>query len=1552
MAVSLEAAFVLIDKASGPLKEIRRQAKLTDQALRGTSTTSGGAAGWSRQFTTAGTAIGNYTKQVKEAGKETKKTAVEADNFARRVKTAWKELQNWGKTFGSVHPVLTKFAAGLGGAVGGLQGMAGAFKPVIWAALAAAPVIVGLAGAVGALVASLGAAVGGGALLGAGLLGSFAVGLGSVVAVAKPAITQLQNYEKATKALNTAMASGNKTQIAAKQKQLDALAKAHPGVAQLSQNLDAFKKSWDKATRPGQASFFKLAADGLGSLRKMLPTLAGEVNKNTSALERNFRKILAPFIEGRRFQGTIAGLGSVFRHNLPGMMTGVVNILKALGNILKEIAPTLDKTGGLFAKLTGNFEQWTRSKTGKSRIHEMTEAFKEWGRLLGQVARLIGAVMGQGIKPGTSEIGKWADKIGKLADSLRGGGKQKSIADFFQKGIDTANNLWPVLKNLATALMGIYNVWKPLGSVVQTVLKAFPPGVVGALSLAYVGLKGGIGAAKGFKGVASFFGKDRDGSSERKSLYVIVTNMFRGGGSGAGGSSWPGGGSKWEKDAMKAEERAAGKGGFFGRFFRGKGGVRGKLGGLIGFGETAAEDTRLVGGLGKVSGFGGRFLDRIKGHFGIGGAKLEEDVGKSFLSRIFRGGGVRGFGGLTGGLSGMAAMMALPVAEKFIPKALRDSPVGKIGGRLFGGFLQGGTAGLAITGANMLLPSSITQSGIGRTATRIGMGAATGATFGSMFGPLGTGIGALAGGGLAAAAPLLKHVPVLGAIAGFFGGGGGPSDAQKKSEAGMQSFQNRIKDLKGNLDKLSPKQLMALKDWAFKLASDPNLKKYKDWLVSTGDQLQDPSKGLRGALAKVQPAFQATASVAGQSLQAIQSVAKSTTAQIQATLPSGSAAATLALSQNYQQAAADVQTSMQNGVVANTAAGIAAVNGLMAKAFQQLGFTGPQSKNLAGMLAKGGSAGAAAQNVLNVAQAGKAQAATGQGGAAAGVSTSQFLSAATTSYAALPGKHAAGGRLPGPAMGDHIPLYGKGGGLLGIADGGELVVNKHTENRVNAKLAAFGTTLGREVSNETRPHSRAFYQGGRIPTFQTGGVTGEVDAFFSAAGFNKIAIAGILGNAMQESGLNPNTAGGGMWQQISNFGQGTGGSLQAQMVKMLSQIGGLRAALNSASSPGAAATIFEQGFEKAGIPALANRIKYANEAYSGQLGGTITGGTGGAAAGLAPISIPVIIAPQVGGAGATQALGQTNVNAYTGVANAIVQAAGAQINATRAATITGGGGGAGPSFVAAGGPTPPQVQYALQAANALADRHPPYGHQGAGWGLGAYDCSSYVSTVMDAAGIWPKWAYYTAAQPINQHTDPGPGQYITIGTWGTSGQQAHTMMSIMGNYFESGGGDGGPHRDSGWSQKFDQYRHPHGYATGGLLGKNRAGSRRNLFLNKNPGRGRPGYQPTQAEAAEIQRNQAAIKMQFAKEHGYGLGGYIPWFAGGGDFVARRPTVIGVGDRPGGERVTVSPTTGPGSLGGHPLHVEIHHIEVNREGDIQKIVDRELQLLAAGIENRL
>jgi hypothetical protein len=457
----------------------------------------------------------------------------------------------------------------------------------------------------------------------------------------------------------------------------------------------------------------------------------------------------------------------------------------------------------------------------------------------------------------------------------------------------------------------------------------------------------------------------------------------------------------------------------------------------------------------------------------------------------------------------------------------------------------------------------------------------------------------------------------------------------------------------------------------------------------------------------------------------------------------------------------------------------------------------------------------------------------------------------------IPG-HAQGGRLPGPAMGDHLPLYGRGGSLLGIADGGELVVNRHTENRVNTKLAAYGTTLGKEVAGETRPH---YAHGGRVPGYATGGVVGEVNQFFSQRGWDKAAIAGILGNAMQESSLNPNTPGGGMWQQISNFGSGTGGSLNAQMNRMYPQIVSLRGAMNSAT-PAGAAIIFEQGFEKAGIPAMANRIRYAQMAYTGRLGGSITGGLG----------VPMLGAPRIGGFGFQQAFAQGAVNNYTAAANFILQAA---------AGMSGGGLGAG--------------------------------------GFGGSMVPGGAGTVRDPSG-----------KPVAAWIEPILN-YARKHGWGGSVSSGWRSYAAQAAIYNSGVR---PAALPGTSNH-EQTRYP-----GGAVDVTDA-AQLSAVLMRSP------YGQTLVWAG------AKDPVHFSHPHGgsYSHGGRIPWFAGGADFIANRPQLIGVGDGPGGERVTVTPQS-QNTAGGRPVTINIGTIEVNRKGDVQKIVDEEMALLANSIGRTL
>lgn len=135
---------------------------------------------------------------------------------------------------------------------------------------------------------------------------------------------------------------------------------------------------------------------------------------------------------------------------------------------------------------------------------------------------------------------------------------------------------------------------------------------------------------------------------------------------------------------------------------------------------------------------------------------------------------------------------------------------------------------------------------------------------------------------------------------------------------------------------------------------------------------------------------------------------------------------------------------------------------------------------------------------------------------------------------------ARGGRIRGAGLRDTVPVGG-------LAAPGELIVNRHTEQRVNQRLAAFNTTLGHEVGGEARPHSspmraagrgpggpHVFHQlGGRIPDAM-GALPGlDVLAAFLKAKFGLGVSSGLRPGAITTSG-NPSDHGWGGAIDVTN----------------------------------------------------------------------------------------------------------------------------------------------------------------------------------------------------------------------------------------------------------------------------------------------------------------------------------------------------------------------------------------------------------------------------------
>jgi hypothetical protein len=226
--------------------------------------------------------------------------------------------------------------------------------------------------------------------------------------------------------------------------------------------------------------------------------------------------------------------------------------------------------------------------------------------------------------------------------------------------------------------------------------------------------------------------------------------------------------------------------------------------------------------------------------------------------------------------------------------------------------------------------------------------------------------------------------------------------------------------------------------------------------------------------------------------------------------------------------------------------------------------------------------------------------------------------------------------------------------ILGMANGGIVPPNSPTRggdfgNKIGQAVASmFGTLIENQatliinslrIESLKKPLSGGDAGGNSQGDDEEGSptLTGNTNAekvfnYLVDAGFTEQAAAGVIGNLMQESGVNPNSNqhGGGPGRGIMQWGTGAGSgqrwdaltawaeasgkdprSLDTQiqwMMKEMHQRGTFKR-LKGLTSVRAATDLFEKEMEGAGKPIMENRYKYAADALA-SFGAGLAGGPG------------------------------------------------------------------------------------------------------------------------------------------------------------------------------------------------------------------------------------------------------------------------------------------------------------------------------------------------------
>ena len=470
-----------------------------------------------------------------------------------------------------------------------------------------------------------------------------------------------------------------------------------------------------------------------------------------------------------------------------------------------------------------------------------------------------------------------------------------------------------------------------------------------------------------------------------------------------------------------------------------------------------------------------------------------------------------------------------------------------------------------------------------------------------------------------------------------------------------------------------------------------------------------------------------------------------------------------------------------------------------------------------------------------------------------------------------------------------------------IAAPGELIVNRHTERRIASK---YGVNLGAEVAGETRPHyapmtgrSMDNTLGGRLQFFARGGRSGGGDSGMKWSGGGQTtqfarALAGRFGLSLGSGYRSP------------AVNAAVGGSPTSDHMKgNVANPGAWDVPVNAYGPNAIAGDRLAAAAVRAGVNQVlwrvADHYDHVHLGFGGGGGSNVGGATGttGADGGeAAPLRALLKLGKRTSDAG----------GAFGGIANRVLEAQRAGILKRANSAAARGGGGGGNLSTTGGG--------SAGANQALGHRMlKQFGFDESQW--------------MPLKNLWMKESGWSHTVPNGGK--PGDGYQGGRRAYGIPQALPGSKMSSAGEDWKTNpatqikwglgyikGRYGNPAGAWAHSQANNWYAHGGRVATGGGCGV--CG----------------GAHATHAHGGRVSTTGGDVAW----------GG---WHKKGGSMSFHKPTMIGVGDGGGSERVTVTPK-GKESYGARNVTLEVH-VTYKAQGDVRKAVKAELEGIARDME---
>ena len=488
-----------------------------------------------------------------------------------------------------------------------------AFPLIVGAGLPAAR---GLIGGAGAVAGSLGMGAAGAGALGVAGGGVLASAIGSIAAVAVPAASGITAASDAMSAFQEAVQLTGRNSAESREalRLFNAeLAQAPAGTQRFLERRERVGRRFSRLTAPGQADFTQLGGIGLGTVGALTPQLANQANRFFGAAVPQ-GQALSRFMTGDRSRRFISSMGEGAAENLGEMERILENVLGTLENIAIAARPFFDDAVDWIEKWTQGWQTGTRNiQDTRGEIDRMLRHLESFGKLTGAAWDLLKDLTSASAPSGRTLMD---DLTAQLREWDRWVQRNpREVRNFFRETADDT-------RSIAAALGDVVDWLNQMAELLRPILRSFEgiAELVATLGPGAIPLL--LGARRGLAGAA------RGGAAAPGAVVA-------GGGAAARGAA-PG---------FIATTRAAGA--------RGAAGFREQYRGLRGLGAT--RPTAARGALFGVQGVGGV------------AAPTAGAIGGSALSRA-------------GGMAAGAARGYLPLAALFAGLQAVGTP-GTIGQR-------------------------------------------------------------------------------------------------------------------------------------------------------------------------------------------------------------------------------------------------------------------------------------------------------------------------------------------------------------------------------------------------------------------------------------------------------------------------------------------------------------------------------------------------------------------------------------------------------------------------------------------------------------------------------------------------------------------------------------------------------------------------------------------------------------------------------------------------------------------------------------------------------